>query len=194
MRLFVALDIPEDVRGRLTEFVERLKAKFPDEKWVRTEGLHVTLKFIGESQKVDEIKEVLRAVKSPPLAVTFRGTGFFTNKQPRVFYAGVESSADLKALAECVDEQVAKLGVERESRAYTPHLTLARPGSGDPHASGKKNRWPTMKKLRDYVLAAPELQQAEFGTMQAKEFFLYQSKTGRGGSVYTKLERFPLKV
>src|SRR5690348_10644854 len=66
MRLFIALDIPEEIRARLRDYIERMRPLAPDAPWVRAESLHVTLKFVGEASdaRVQEVKDVLRQIKS----------------------------------------------------------------------------------------------------------------------------------
>lgn len=183
MRLFIALDIPGEIRSRLAEYVDRVCSYAPQARWARVEGLHVTLKFIGEVKdpKVEEIKAALATVKSPQFEVTFANIGFFpTLKSPRVFWAGVQSSDDLAALAGRIDEEMERLGIAAEERAFSPHLTLARAGTRDPHS---------LKALAPLLTAEPAPQ---FGTMTAREFWLYRSQLGPGGSTYTKLERYGL--
>ena len=129
MRIFIALDIPAEVRARLTEYMERARALAPDARWARVEGLHVTLKFVGEisDARLPEMKTALASVKAAPFAVRFGGVGFFPNaKAARVFWAGVEGGDELPRLASAVDAALAKLGIAREEKPYHPHLTLAR--------------------------------------------------------------------
>jgi RNA 2',3'-cyclic 3'-phosphodiesterase len=150
------------------------------------EGLHLTLKFIGEvkDEKLNQIKHVLGTIKAATLDVSFAGTGFFpTPRSPRVFWAGVHAGQELPALAAAIDSGLgeAKLGIEREKRAYSPHLTLARAGAADP--GSLKGLAPLVERE-----ATPQ-----FGTMTAREFWIYRSELGRGGSKYTKLERFALE-
>src|ERR1700674_3458375 len=107
MRLFVAMDIPEDVRSALGALVTRLRPAGLNARWVRIEGLHVTLKFIGETsaEKTEMIKTALASI-SPrtQIPMNFRGLGFFPNgRRPRVLWAGIEAGADLAALAEAVE-------------------------------------------------------------------------------------------
>ena len=183
MRLFVALDIPGEIRHRLADHIERVRSYAPEARWARVEGLHVTLKFIGEvkDQKVEEIKSALAAVRSDSFNVTFGSVGFFpTSKSPRVFWAGVQSGDELAQLASSIDAAMGKLGIEREKRAFSPHLTLARAGTRDPHS---------LKGLTQ-LLAAEESPQ--FGTMTAHDLWLYRSQLGAGGSKYTKLQRYGL--
>jgi RNA 2',3'-cyclic 3'-phosphodiesterase len=191
MRLFVALDIDAAIRGRLADYTAGLGKLVPGVKWVAAESLHVTLKFIGEfpDARLDEVKRTLASVKSPPFKLYFRQAGFFTPRSPRVFWAGIEAGPELAALAAAADQALAPLGIAREERAFTPHLTLARTGSGRPQGSREDRHQPKMYELKARVEAAPP---PDFGTMTAQEFFLYQSKTLSSGAQYTKLECFPL--
>ena len=183
MRLFIALDIPGEIRTRLADYIDRVRSYAPDARWARLEGLHVTLKFIGEvkDQKVEEIKSALAAVKSGSFEVTFGSAGFFpTSKSPRVFWAGVQSGDELAQLASSIDAAMEKLGIEPETRAFSPHLTLARAGTRDPYS---------LKALAPLLASeAPP----QFGTMTAHDFWLYRSQLGPGGSKYTKLKRYVL--
>jgi 2'-5' RNA ligase len=183
MRLFVAMDIPEGVRAAISAIVAKLRAAGPNARWVRIEGAHVTLKFIGETPdaRVPEIRSALASiVPRPPIAIQFRGLGFFPNpRRPRVFWAGVEAAPDLAALAAAVETALYPLGIAREDRAFAPHLTLAR---FDPPRS------------QDALQSAIEkFGPVEFGGVTANEFHLYQSVLKRGGAEYTRLATFPLR-
>ena len=185
MRLFIALDLPEEIRTRLTEFVERVRVLAPDARWTKPESLHVTLKFIGEirEERLSAIKHALSTINARPFDLKFESVGYFPpNKSPRVFWAGVYSTNDLPQLASSIDQALEQLAIEREAKAYHPHLTLARAGSG-PGASR------VFRRLQEQ-LAAEE--PPRFGTMTAQEFYLYQSRLSRGGAQYAKLERFAL--
>ncbi len=193
MRLFVALDIPGEIRTKIRTFVDGVRGFAPDVRWVSPESLHVTLKFIGEQpdDKLGVIKDALAAVKAEGMDVAFRGTGFFpTASSARVFWIGIEADALLANLAAAVDKSLEPLGIEREQRAFSPHLTLARSGSGRPQR-GKGDRPNRLfSVLRDRLAQMPT---PDFGTMTAREFFLYLSKLSPKGAQYTKFERFPLR-
>jgi 2'-5' RNA ligase len=93
MRLFVALDIDESIRGKIVRFMEGVREFAPDVRWVRAESLHVTLKFIGEQPDPEEIKQVLSKISCTPFGVACRGYGFFpTAKSARYF--GLASNPD----------------------------------------------------------------------------------------------------
>jgi RNA 2',3'-cyclic 3'-phosphodiesterase len=190
MRLFVAIDLDDPIRQKISRFVEGVSGFAPEVRWMKPEALHLTLKFIGEFNdgRLPELKQALVAVKSEPFNITLAGTGFFFSpKAARVFWVGVQGDEGLAKLASAVDDATAKLAIEREARAYTPHLTLARAGSGRPSRGKEDKPNNRFQQLRERLEKMP---QPEFGTMTAREFFLYQSKLSPKGSEYTKLERF----
>src|SRR5437868_12736733 len=152
MRLFVAIDLDEQIRQRIVRFMEGVSGFAPDVRWMKPQALHLTLKFIGEfpEHKLEGLKAALANVRSERFDLAFSGTGFFPSaKSARVFWIGVIADESLQKLASAVDDAVAKLGVERETRAYTPHLTLARARSGKP-SRGKddklNNRFQTLRE------------------------------------------------
>ena len=183
MRLFVAIDIPHEVRSSISATVAKLRPAAPQARWVRIEGLHVTLKFIGEipAEKVGEIRSALSSVPArAPINVRFRTLGFFPHaRRPRVFWAGVEAGAELAILAADVDTALQPLGIAREERAFSPHLTLAR---FDPPIA-QNSLHAAIEKSGSF----------EFGATTAAEFLLYQSVLKRGGAEYTRLATFPLR-
>jgi 2'-5' RNA ligase len=185
MRIFIALDIPGEIRARIMEYMDHARGLAPEARWARPEGLHVTLKFVGQASdaKVQEIKTALAGVKATPFEMNFANAGFFPSpKSSRVFWIGVQADEALPRLASAIDQELKKLGIPCEEKAYHPHLTLARAGSG---AGGHHQLKPLAPLLQ--VKTPPQ-----FGTMTAREFFLYQSEPQRGGSRYIKLQRFAL--
>jgi len=195
MRLFIALDIGTAIRERIERFAEGVRNFAPDARWVKPESMHVTLKFIGEQHDdtVESVKAALKAVAGGAPEIQFRGYGFFpTAKSARVFWIGMEAGPQLAALAAAIDERMYSLGVAKEDRAFSPHLTLARAGGGSGSPRWRKEDRPNrifqiLQKRLD-TLPAPE-----FGSMTAREFFLYQSQLSPKGSRYTKLAAFPLQ-
>jgi 2'-5' RNA ligase len=129
MRLLVALDIDESIRERIRGFVNELKPLAPNVRWVSPESLHITLKFIGEQpeSKLSEMKAALERVSAAATLISFAGCGFFPNaRSPRVFWIGIEGGTELARIAKQVEEALAPLGIEKEKRGSSPHLTLAR--------------------------------------------------------------------
>jgi 2'-5' RNA ligase len=195
MRIFVAIDIDDAIRGRVTRFHDGVSVFAPDARWVRPESLHVTLKFIGErsEEEVAEIKRGLETIAADAFEITFRGYGFFPSaRAPRVFWIGIEEGPKLTSLAASVDETLARFDIATEEHPYTPHLTLARGagGSGSPRRLKHDHPNSGFQRLQEKLAARPA---PEFGTMTAREFFLYRSQLSPGGSKYTKLAGFRLR-
>lgn len=194
MRLFVGLDIDEEIRKKIAQFVERVSGLAPDARWVSSESLHVTLKFIGETPDamVDDITAALKRVSGELFRVSFRGCGFFpTAKSARVFWVGIDADSGLATLAKAVDSALVELGIPEEKRGFSPHLTLARGGGGSGAPAWRKGDRPN----RQFAALQSRLEEApEFGTMAAGEFFLYRSQLSPKGSRYTKIARFPLAL
>jgi len=186
MRLFVALEITSSARENLAALIDNLRAVAPQAKWVRPENLHVTLKFIGEvpDTKTAEVASILRVlcgvyqgVRSQPVNLCFRGLGFFPDhKRPRVFWVGIEASANLKRLSADIGKATEKLGIPNERRPFSPHLTLAR---------FEPPRLP--EKLS---AAIQQSAKRDFGSLHACEFHLIESKLKSSGAEYTTLESF----
>jgi 2'-5' RNA ligase len=180
MRLFVAFDLPSAVRNALSTLIQRLKPECRAARWVRPESLHVTLKFLGETdpQKLPEIRAALAPIQfAQPVAMDFRVLGFFPNEfEPRVLWCGVQAGANLTELAAAVEGALEPLGFTRETRAYSPHLTLARLEPGD--------------ALENLVRAADALKSYDFGAARESEFDLFESVLKPSGAQYSKLAAF----
>lgn len=175
-------------------FIEEMRTFAPNVRWVTAESLHITLKFIGEQpdSKVKQIELALAEVRQLSFQLSFGASGFFPNaKSARVFWIGITAGAELAKLAQNVEEVLASLGIEREKRDFSPHLTLARLRGG----SGAPGRQKRDKPNQDFTVLQNSLSaisEAEFGTMTAREFFLYRSQLSSKGSQYSKLARFAL--
>lgn len=182
MRLFVAMDIPEAVRDSLTRLRLQLEKACRGARWVRLEGVHVTLKFLGEVSdgRMEEVGAALRQVAAPgPIEMRFLGLGFFPNdRRPRVFWAGIEAGEALARLAAAVEAQLAPLGFPPETREFHPHLTLA--------------RFDSLEGVDRLRAAVAEFSATEFGRTTVEEFYLYRSVLKRGGAEYTRLAAYSL--
>jgi 2'-5' RNA ligase len=182
VRLFVALDLPEAVRRALAELIANLAPKSSGARWVKAENLHVTLKFIGhvDGDKLRPIQDALAALRSAePVNLEFHGIGFFPNEyHPRVVWCGVQASPNLSALAADIDRALEPLGVEPETRPYTPHLTLA--------------RFKTEEGVSDLVDAANAMKSYDFGGAHESNFHLYESLLKPSGAQYNRLASYPI--
>ena len=181
MRAFIAIDLPESIRAALRGKQAAFRSASLGARWTQPEGIHLTLKFLGEisDTKVREASERLKRLGPfEAFALRVKGFGFFPDgRRPRVFWVGIETSANLIRLAEQVDAAMEGIGFAREDRAFRPHLTLAR------------FRAP---------LAQPALQAAvsregeqDLGSFEVSQFFLFESKLSPQGAQYLKVERFP---
>jgi RNA 2',3'-cyclic 3'-phosphodiesterase len=181
VRLFVALDLREEVRQVVRELIARLKPASRSARWVPPESMHMTLKFIGYAapEKLEAILSALAPIRSPrPVELHFRGIGFFPDeKRPRVIWCGMEASANLASLAADVERALEPLGIAPESRDFVPHLTLA--------------RFNAPEKSPELVRIANELQSRELGSASENEFHLFESVLHRSGAEYRKLASYP---
>lgn len=177
MRLFVALDFPDEVRSAIRNLIARLKPLARNARWVRPEAMHITLKFIGETNdaKIDSIRSALAPIHSgKPVEMHFRGVGFFPDeRRPRVAWCGVEVSPNLSQLAADVEFALEPLGIPREARAFVPHLTLARIQSPG--------------RLDELIRAAKESAALDFGTARETEFHLIESILKPSGAEYKRV-------
>jgi 2'-5' RNA ligase len=184
MRAFIAIDITPEIREQIGNFIQCNRDALAGARWVRAEGVHITLKFLGEitDKQKQGVEAALGHIRAASFDLTVCGLGFFpSERRPRVFWVGIEAGETLSLLASAIDDALLPLGFEKEKRAFTPHLTLARL---DPAA---KTGNPASAAQRFM-----ERQQPNFGTMTASEFFLFQSKLSPRGAQYTKLARFRL--
>lgn len=176
MRLFAAIDLPEEVRNHLRSLLDRLKP-LARINWSPVENLHITAKFIGEwpEARLDEMKRALAAIpRGGAIEISIRGLGWFPNdRRPRVLWAGVEGGESLTKLARTTEQAVAALGVPVENRIFSPHLTLARIREAVP---------------LDALRSALANTTTDFGSFRATDFFLYLSAGGK----YTRLAAFSL--
>lgn len=196
MRIFIGIDLEDEIREKIVRFLDGVRGFAPDARWVRPESLHITLKFIGEQkpERVEAISDRLRQVEGGPIEIRLGGHGFFpTVKSARVFWIGIQAGSELGQLATNIDASAAELGIPHEDRPFSPHLTLARGGSG---AGSPKSQESDRPNSRFAVLEKrlATMGNLDFGSMTAREFILYQSQLSPKGSKYTKLERFPLKT
>lgn len=186
IRAFIAADIsPESLSG-----IERLQGELKDTirgvRWVKSEGLHLTLKFLGgvKEEEVEKLGDILRPLcaSHPPMDLTVGGLGAFPDlRQPRVIWLGVEGEVErLIELQRDVEKGCASLGFPEEKRGFTPHLTLGR----------------VKEKRRDIGYLADVMRQADvsrFKPFRVDNLHIYRSELKPAGAVYTKLKTFPLK-
>lgn len=132
VRSFIAIPVASGVAARAQELIKRLRDCNAAVNWVAPQNLHLTLKFLGETP-INEAPEICAAVAraaadAPPFDVAFRGLGAYPSlEKPRTLWLGVsEGEQELIELAQRVDEELAQIGYARETRRFSPHLTIGR--------------------------------------------------------------------
>jgi RNA 2',3'-cyclic 3'-phosphodiesterase len=182
MRLFTGIELPAEIASNLSRLIDVLRPT-AHLKWTPAYNLHLTTKFIGEwpEDRLAELMERLKPLGNrPAIPIGVEGIGWFPNPHnPRVLWTGVKAGPELAQLAQDTDEATAALGIARETKKYSPHLTLARIKDAVPLAQVRQ--------------AIAQLPAVEFGSFQVDCFHLYLSKPGPAGSIYTKLAGIPLQ-
>ncbi len=181
MRLFIAIELPEDLKQAIAKVQGQLKAAGAIANWTRPEGIHLTLKFLGdvEEAKVPEIMAAMAgaAAGTGKLSLKVEGAGAFPNvKVPRVLWLGVRGDTErLATLQAAIEDEMERFGFEREERKFSPHLTLARIKFPKP-----RDNWAAMVGgIRD----------VNIGSFTADHVSLMKSELRRDGAVYTELKR-----
>ncbi|OYV98539.1 MAG: 2'-5' RNA ligase, partial [Acidobacteria bacterium 37-65-4] len=176
----VAVELPEAARDVIATGLGRLKRDQPSARWVRPEGMHLTLRFLGKRPEgfVAELDRTAAPALAalPVVRVRLGGGGFFPNgHRPRVAWVGGEADG-LERWVRAVDDAAASLGVERESRPYSPHLTLAR----------LERPW-GVQAVEHFRVEVGKWHLPEF---EAHEAMLFRSELTPAGPVYTALRRW----
>src|ERR1019366_1012013 len=176
MRAFIAIDLPEALHTALAEAQQNFRGGAGDARRTRPEGIHLTLKFLGEisDAQTKQVVEALTQIGSfEPFSIEVKGFGFFPQAQrPRVFWAGVMAPPALAQLAAQVENRMEKIGFAREDRAFSAHLTLAR------------FQVPRPQPALEAAIAARA--DTSLGAFNASEFFLFESKLSPQGAQYRK--------
>jgi 2'-5' RNA ligase len=188
-RTFIAIPLPATLLNRLTALQQQLERQIPPRsvRWVRPEGIHLTLKFLGDTptEKLPDIKQALAAVArhAPPCAFTAEGLGCFPNpRRPRVVWVGVhEPTGRLEALQSAIEEVMDPLGYPPEKRGFSPHLTLGR--------MGRRASPGDAAQVGEIVASTTVGQLAE---VTADRFALIRSVLKPTGAEYTALQEFLL--
>ncbi|MFP4624919.1 MAG: RNA 2',3'-cyclic phosphodiesterase [Gemmatimonadota bacterium] len=131
MRLFVAINFTAKDRQRIYNAPRKMRDAALPVRWVDTDQIHITMKFLGEvrPERVIDVKEAVARVaeKTRPFPITIEGAGAFpTMRRPKTIWLGVEASAELRCLKHDLEWELAPLGFSREVRAFHPHVTVGR--------------------------------------------------------------------
>jgi len=176
IRAFIALELDKGMRDRLARLIETLRERIRGVRWVRPEGIHLTLRFLGYAR--NDVREALRpalrqaAEDCPAGAGEVSGVGTFPQSgRARVLWIGISVPPSVLRLQQACERAAVAAGFEPETRPFAPHLTLGRWREPAPR---------------------PTLPEADLGRTGLDTLILYRSQPGPAGSVYTPLESFAL--
>jgi 2'-5' RNA ligase len=202
LRAFVAVEVSEEVAGRAAGIVERLRgAGGGAVKWVDQSNFHLTLKFLGQTERaaLPGLAEALRdlAARAAPFALEFSGVGAFPNeRRPQVIWLGVGAGSEaLTALAGAVEEACAALGWEREEKPYRAHLTLGRTRDPRRGVKGARRAARRPEPSRPDAALLPTLEaerESGAGVTLVHRLVLMQSQLHPNGPIYTVIDSFHL--
>ena len=183
IRTFIAVEITQGIRSHIERWIRSLQPKIRGVKWVEPHNLHVTLKFLGDVAAGD-LPEITDAVTQAaalvdPFELEFFGSGAFPNaKAPRTLWIGCRDGADhLSRLAVTIDVTLSQLGFPKESRQFSPHLTIGR----------------AKQQITDLTTLLAARQSESFGKCRVTEVVLFSSNLTPSGPIYKKLAVLPLR-
>jgi 2'-5' RNA ligase len=173
-RLFVAIQPPATIRERLLE----LMGGIPGARWQDDEQLHLTLRFIGEVDRhqAEDIAAALGSVRQGPFEIALSGVGSFLKRGKGALWAGVAPQQTLKSLHKKVGQACLRAGVDPDTRAYHPHITLARLSRG-------------AGPVEPFIERCAGLSSAPF---PVEAMCLYESRLGAAGASYRIVDRYSL--
>jgi 2'-5' RNA ligase len=185
-RVFLGINLPENLKEKLTDLQNKLKKTGADVRWVEPENFHFCLKFFGSQSlsKIEKIKaaikEVLKGQNEFLIRVETLGA-FPTENSIRVIWSGAtKGTEELVKLAKELDSAFEKIGIEKEKRPFTPHITLGRARSEE----GKNFLKEAIQFNKHFII----------GVFELNELVLFESKLSPKGPKYSKLEKFQVRT
>ncbi|HUU75563.1 MAG TPA: RNA 2',3'-cyclic phosphodiesterase [Methanoregulaceae archaeon] len=128
VRLFVAIDLPPEIREQIKDSQQELKKSRARLSLVNPEIIHITMKFIGEVEKdaVESIKKKLDNILDSPFEVQVTGISADNPRRPRVVWCTIDDQGRCAQLHERIEDALFPLGIKKEGRKFRPHATVAR--------------------------------------------------------------------
>ncbi len=185
MRLFIAVELVEEIKDEIERQVQRLKRLGGNIRWVKRPAMHITLKFLGEvdETRVESIEKAMdRTVEDfKSFEISMEGCGTFPpmSSKPRVLWVGLKDADPIMKLQERLEDELLKAGFQKETRAFHPHVTMGR-------VKGTS-------ALRRIVEEMREMEEHPFGKMMVESIILFRSKLTPEGPIYTRLYEARLK-
>lgn len=184
MRIFIAVELPDEIRKNIIELTNALKEVGAEVKWVEEENLHITLKFLGwvDDQKINNLIELTTKAVAEigSFKAVVEGLGTFPpGKTPRVIWAGVSVGEEkLKKLADSLEQTLANAGYRSEKREFNSHVTIGR-------IKGKKGVEKLKEKLGDF-------KNPKFGEVLIDHVNIMKSTLTPKGPIYEKIKEVKL--
>lgn len=174
-RLFVGIELPDDIR----ELIGDLEAPLPGVRWIDSDNLHLTLRFVGDigNGQARELADFLSTIDIHAFEMRLEGLGTFGGKDPRTLWAGVTGGAELDALARATERAARSAGLKPEGRTFKPHVTIARLNK------------PRIEALTRFLARHGRFRSDAF---VVSRFVLFSSKPLVGGGPYVVEEAYPL--
>ena len=189
-RIFIAIKMPDAVIGKITEVSRYFQSQTPADalKWVETENLHLTLRFLGEisEETLKKVQSILpqAVMGQPSFTLSVEGLGMYPSPgQPRVVWLGIRGSQPMTTLHTQLEAVLAKAGIEKEDRPFHPHLTLARVRQRTDRATAHQ----IGETLTQFKVGS-------LGAFQVDEIHLIESQLTPQGPVYTARAIAPLSA
>jgi len=183
IRCFIAINLPDRVTRSIADMIAELRKSAADVAWVQIEKIHLTLKFLGstEDSLIPKMAERISKKLShyDAFCIKIVGLGCFpSEKRPRVFWVGMESSDLLTGIQKDMDAQAAEFGFALEDRPFSPHLTIGRVRS--------------QKGIAEMLRRFAEFRRADFGAVEVKCIHIIKSELKPAGAEYTCLAEIPI--
>jgi 2'-5' RNA ligase len=189
MRAFIAIELPQEIKDSLSKIQEQLKKAGGDVKWVLPKNIHLTLKFLGEidNTKLNKINEIIEDVikGKNSFQVRISSIGAFPKINfPRVIWIGIDKGDnETKTIANELEERIARVGIPREERPFSSHITIGRTKS-------TLNRERLVQNLQNLASNFGE----ENLVFTVKNITLFKSTLTPKGPIYEILKEASLKT
>jgi 2'-5' RNA ligase len=183
IRSFISINLPDNIRKSIDDLIAELRKAGADVTWVPAVKIHLTLKFLGNTDDslIPKIKERISKKLSHYRAFYIKivGVGCFpSEKRPRVLWIGMENSVLLKSIQKDLDAEVADFGFAPDDRPFSPHLTIGRVRS--------------QKGIAEMIRRFAEFRTADFGLVEVKSIHIMKSELKPAGAEYTSIAEIPI--
>lgn len=190
MRTFIAIELPKDIKDRLAGLQEQLKASGADVKWVGPNNIHLTLKFLGEidEAKLNQVIKILQdsALEKNNFKISITSLGAFPKINfPRVIWVGIDKGdSEAKAIARDLEERILRIGIPKETRDFSSHITIGRIRS----TQNRQNLIGELEKL------ASDFGQKNIFEFSVTRITLFKSTLTPKGPIYEAIKEADLKA